>query len=77
MTNAAFSVNDSRKNSVLMTEQEAAQYLGLSRAALRKWRLNGSSERSQVPPFVQVGSRNVRYSIAALDNWIAARSVQR
>jgi predicted DNA-binding transcriptional regulator AlpA len=52
---------------LLSTEQVAAQ-LGISRAALELRRRRGSG-----PPFVRVSPRMIRYRVADLEAWLAAR----
>ena len=59
----------------LLTEQEAAQYLRLSRSTLRQQRMKyRPSENLPLIPFVRVG-RNIRYDISDLDAWIVALKV--
>ena len=52
----------------LLTTAEAAQYLGVSKAFLERDRWAGARI-----PFIRVGSRAVRYRVADLDSFIAAR----
>jgi excisionase family DNA binding protein len=54
----------------LLTERRAAEYLDLSPRTLEKWRAEKSFDG---PRFVRVGTRNVRYAIDDLDEWISAR----
>ncbi len=55
----------------LMSERDAARYLGVSRAFLRESRMNGNRRgRTPAPPWVQFG-RSIRYDIRDLDAWIA------
>lgn len=59
----------------LLTETEAARYLGLSRSFLAQSRCDGNLKgRAQAPPFVQCG-RAIRYDVADLDDWIDANRV--
>jgi len=51
----------------LLTTQEAADRLGLSKSTLDKGRLTGDS-----PPFVRMGTA-IRYRPQDLDEWVAAR----
>ena len=53
---------------MLMTE-DAAQYLGLAKATLNKWRCHGGG-----PIFVKLG-RAVRYRREDLDRFLEARSL--
>lgn len=54
----------------LLDEREAARLLGMSLRTLQAWRL-----RREGPPFVKLG-RSVRYSPAALKQFIAASTVE-
>jgi predicted DNA-binding transcriptional regulator AlpA len=51
------------------TTPEAAQYVGLAVSTLEKLRLTGAG-----PRFLKL-SRSVRYRVADLDEWLAARVV--
>jgi hypothetical protein len=54
----------------LLTEQEAAEYISLSRSFLRQGRIYGHREGHIPPPrHIQLG-RAVRYDIQDLDEWI-------
>ena len=54
-----------------VTEQQAAQYIGMSRSFLRQGRMNGDREgRTPSPPYLKIGSRSVRYLIEDLDTWL-------
>jgi predicted DNA-binding transcriptional regulator AlpA len=52
---------------VSLTEAEAAQYIGMSRAWLKKSRTTGGS--TDAPPFVRCGRRRIAYRRADLDEW--------
>jgi len=53
-----------------VTEQQAAQFIGMSRSFLRQGRMNGDREgRTPTPPYLKIG-RSVRYRIADLDRWL-------
>ena len=53
-----------------LTEQQAAQYLSMSRSFLRQGRMNGDGEnRTPTPPYYKIG-RSVRYKISDLDTWL-------
>ncbi len=55
----------------LLTEAQAAQYIGMSRSFLRQSRMHGIREnRTPGPAWIQVGTRSIRYPIASLDEWI-------
>ena len=64
-------VNTARKNYV--REREAAEYMGVSVAALRSWRLLRSKNG---PPFIRVG-RMVMYSMTELEEHMRAGLVPR
>ena len=55
------------QQSVLLTETEAARYLGFSNRTLQSWRLRGCG-----PRFVKVSSRCIRYQRSELENWVTA-----
>jgi hypothetical protein len=55
----------------LLTEQQAAERLGVRPATLAVWR-----HRRVGPPFIQVGPRVPRYDADALEGWIAERAVR-
>ncbi len=55
-----------------LNEEEAADYLGISRSSLRQGRMHGPrTHRMPPPPFVRVG-RKILYLIEDLDGWLAA-----
>ena len=59
----------------LLTTAEAGEYLGLAEKTLENFR----SERLDGPPFVKLGcaaSSPVRYRLADLRKWVAARVVK-
>jgi len=53
---------------VLLTVEEAATRLKLSKHTLNRWRVTGEG-----PPFVKYGPRLVRYGVATLDEWERSR----
>lgn len=56
-------------------EQEAADYLGVSRSTLRQARMEGPRERRiSSPPYVKFG-RSVRYLKEDLDQWLSRHRV--
>lgn len=55
-------------NEVLLTVEEAAARLKLSKHTLNRWRVTGEG-----PPFVKYGPRLVRYSEGTLNEWSATR----
>lgn len=56
-----------------LTEHDAARYLGVTVARLQASRLR-SGARCDGPPYVLMG-HTVRYLVADLDHWLAARRV--
>jgi excisionase family DNA binding protein len=54
----------------LVTTEEAAEYLGVSRWTLARWRVEGSG-----PRYVKVGGP-VRYDVADLAAWVDERRRQ-
>lgn len=54
----------------VLTEQETAEYIGMSRSFLRQSRMDGVREnRTPAPPFIKIG-RSVRYLLEDLDSWL-------
>ncbi|MGF1749533.1 helix-turn-helix transcriptional regulator [Vibrio cionasavignyae] len=52
------------------TEQETAEYIGMSRSFLRQSRMEGQRKnRTIAPPFIKIG-RAVRYLKEDLDGWL-------
>lgn len=60
--------------SPVVTEPDAARYIGMSAAFLRRARMTGRTKSSsEGPPFVRIpGGRGIRYRIVDLDAWLAA-----
>lgn len=59
------------------TEQEAAQYIGMSRSFLRQDRMNGfRKQRTPGPNFVKIG-KSVRYLKEDLDAWLESYRITR
>ena len=53
-----------------LTEQETAEYIGMSRSFLRKSRMEGNRDNhTPAPKFIKIG-RAVRYLKEDLDNWL-------
>jgi predicted DNA-binding transcriptional regulator AlpA len=56
----------------LLTDPEAAAYLGMSISFLRQGRMEGRrANRSPGPPFIKLG-KAIRYDIEDLDAWLSA-----
>ncbi len=54
----------------LLTEKQAAPYIGMSRSFLRQSRMNGKRQnRTPGPPFLKIG-RKVLYLAEDLDAWL-------
>lgn len=59
----------------VLNEIETAEYLGLSRATLRRGRMNGLRETHIIaPPYLKVG-RSIKYLKADLDTWLLNQRV--
>lgn len=59
----------------LLSEKDAARYLGLSPITLRQQRSDGARDRRvPVVPFVRMG-RAIRYAVADLDAFIASHRI--
>ena len=55
----------------LLTEQAAADYIGLSRSFLRQSHIYGHREgHIPPPPYLKLGERAIRYDIYDLDRWV-------
>jgi excisionase family DNA binding protein len=54
---------------VLLTVEDAAARLKVSKHTLNRWRVTGEG-----PPFVKSGPRLVRYEEAAIENWARNRT---
>jgi len=52
----------------LMTEKQAAEFLGFSPRALQQWRISGRG-----PKFLKISARAVRYRPDDLDEWIETK----
>jgi hypothetical protein len=52
----------------LLTTDDVALRLGVSRHALEQWRGRGVG-----PPFIRVGDTRVRYALADLNTWLRQR----
>ena len=61
-------LNSSASNDNLIGEREVAARLGVTVAAIRKWRLQRSG-----PPFAKLGA-TVRYAPSAVSAWVEART---
>lgn len=71
---AALPDDDSR----MLSEREAARYIGMSMSFLAKDRSNGYRYGiTQGPEFVRSGRRTIRYRIEDLDAWIMKNRVVR
>ena len=55
----------------VLTEREAAEYIGMSQAFLRQDRMNGPRHRRTLgPPYIRIGRRSIRYLLEDLDGWL-------
>jgi len=64
MNNSFFGTSFKRR---LLDVEEAAEYLGLSKSTLNKWRCHGGG-----PQFIKMG-RAIRYRISDLDDFVDSR----
>ncbi len=55
---------------ILLTVEEAAARLKISKHTLNRWRVTGEG-----PPFIKYGPRLVRYREAALNEWAPKRTM--
>lgn len=61
----------------ILTELEAATYIGMSRSFLSQDRMNGHRQnRTRGPAFLKLG-RSVRYHIDDLNSWLKEHRIQR
>ncbi|AEP29102.1 hypothetical protein [Brumicola nitratireducens] len=52
------------------SEQEASEYISMSRSFLRQSRMDGQrTNRTSAPPFIKIG-RSIRYMKDDLDSWL-------
>ena len=58
------------RGSVLMTENDAADFLGVAKQTLSVWRCTGR----YALPYVKLG-RSIRYRLSDLEAFLAARTV--
>jgi len=57
-------------NHRILTEKQAAPYIGMSCSFLRQSRMNGRRQnRTPGPPFLKIG-RKVLYLVEDLDTWL-------
>jgi predicted DNA-binding transcriptional regulator AlpA len=54
---------------VALTEQEAAQYIGMSAAWLKKSRTQRFREMIDAPPFIRAGAKRIVYRREDLEKW--------
>jgi predicted DNA-binding transcriptional regulator AlpA len=57
--------NTKKENQRVLTEQEAAQYLGIQAKTLQKWRLSKKG-----PKHLQISSKLVRYRFQDIEDWL-------
>jgi predicted DNA-binding transcriptional regulator AlpA len=59
-------MNDSKSyETIILTEQEAAEYLGIQAKTLQKWRL-----AKKGPKHIQISSKLVRYRVEDIEHWL-------
>ncbi len=64
-------IGEARAQKQLVDERRAAEILGMQVRTLQQWRVSGRG-----PEFVKPGGRAVRYSLEALDAFIAKNTVR-
>lgn len=55
----------------VLTNDEAAEYLGIAANTLEQWRCSG---RHGIP-YVKIGKKLIRYRLADLEKWLAENCV--
>lgn len=70
-TDGTMSTTPEISKTVTMPSQEAARYIGMSEAWMRKGRMHRSTD---APPYMQIG-KSIRYLRADLDRWLESRRV--
>ena len=58
-------------NAILLTEEQAATLMHLSKYTLLRWRHDRKG-----PPWVQIGEHRIGYLRSTIDKWIAAQEVE-
>jgi len=48
----------------LLTEEQGAAFIGVTRRAMQAWRINGSG-----PKYVRISARCIRYTVPYLKEW--------
>lgn len=62
---------------IVLTEREAAEYIGMSRGYLRHYRMYGFRPNHEPgPSYLKIG-RAIRYKKADLDEWLTRHLIQR
>ena len=61
-------MKNANENDHLLTQQQAAEYLGLTPRFLEMRRFNGNG-----PPHIRISSRCVRYLMSDLQTWVEGR----
>ena len=59
-----------KKIPTYLSEQEAAQYLGVSVKTLRRWRFDRRG-----PAYAKIGGKLIRYPLTNLDDWVSLQMV--
>ena len=60
------------RKTVWLTTNEAAEIIGVTGSALRRWR---TSRPRQGPPFVDFSSNTKRYALHDVEEWLMQRRV--
>ena len=56
----------------ILSEQELAEWLDMSRPTLQRQRSDGSG-----PPFIQLSDRRIGYRKSVVERWLEARTINR
>ncbi len=68
-------MNNNELHNNVITEQEAAIYIGMSHSYLIQARTQGLlNNRTPAPPFIRIGNR-IRYRKVDLDKWLEEKLV--
>ena len=57
-------------HSIFLTESEAADYLGISKKTLQRWRFDHKG-----PAYAKLNGKLIRYHQADLDEWMAQQTI--
>lgn len=55
-------------DNVLLTDKQAAEFMGISTGTIRNWRILGEG-----PIFTKIGPKHVRYRLRDINEWLDSR----